>query len=294
MRSLRTAAAALAVALLTALGLAACGDEAGPAYTVQRNVPYGGPGLMLDAYLPAGGADGRAAVLMFHGGAWRGGNRTQMEPFAIAAAERGFAAFTVGYRTDAPRVFPDQLVDAQLAVSWVRQHAAEYGIDPARVGLLGSSAGAHLAAMIGTSGNGPLTEGTRVKAVASWSGPMDLVALITPDPTFPPGCGPPGCLPASQWQTLLEGIVGCRLVECIGTYVALSPISAVTPDDSPMLLVNGIDELTVPVEQAVSMRRKLRGAGVPYEMLLVPGIEHASAYAAVALEPTLDFFERRL
>ena len=291
---LRAAAAALALAALAALGLLGCrGGDDGPAYTARPDVPYGA-GLMLDAYVPTDGATGRAAVLMFHGGAWRGGNRTLMEPFAIAAAERGMVAFTIGYRTNAPRVFPDQLVDGQMAVTWVRQHAAEYGIDPTRVGLLGASAGAHLAALIGTAGTGPLTEGTRVKAVASWSGPMDLVALLKPDPTFPPGCGPPGCFPASQWQILLQGVVGCQLVDCIGTYVALSPISQVTPDDSPMLLANGIDELTVPVEQAVAMRRALRGAGVPYEMLLIPGTEHAAGFAAEALGPTLDFFERRL
>jgi acetyl esterase/lipase len=288
------AAAALTLAALAALGLLGCGGgDDGPAYAIQRDVSYGA-GLMLDAYVPNDGATGRRAVLLFHGGAWRGGNRTLMEPYAIAAAERGMVAFTIGYRTNAPRVFPDQLVDGQLAVTWVRQHAAEYGLDPARVGLLGASAGAHLAALIGTAGSGPLTEGTRVKAVASWSGPMDLVALLRPDPTFPPGCGPPGCLSASDWQILLQGVVGCRLVDCIGTYVALSPVSAVTADDSPMLLVNGVDELTVPVEQAVEMRRKLRGAGVPYEMLLVPGTEHAAGYADAALQPTLDFFERRL
>jgi acetyl esterase/lipase len=217
-----------------------------------------------------------------------------MAPFAIAAAERGMAAFTVGYRLDAPRALPGELTDAQTAVNFVRTHAADFGVDPARIGALGSSAGGHLAALLGTTGQGPLTEGIRVKAVATWSGPMDLVALNTPDPTYPPDCGPPTCLSAQAWQALLVNVIGCRLIECPGTYIALSPIRRVTADDSPMLLVNAIDELAVPVEQAVAMRRALRGAGVPYEMYLIPGLLHGDAYADLALDHTLGFFERRL
>jgi acetyl esterase/lipase len=296
----RLLAAALA-GLVAVLLLASCGGEGegartgeGASYTVQRDVDYGGPGLLLDAYLPTDGAANRRAILMFHGGAWRGGNRSSMAPFAIAAAERGMAAFTVGYRLDAPRALPGELTDAQMAVNFVRTHAADFGVDPARIGALGSSAGGHLAALIGTTGQGPLTEGIRVKAVATWSGPMDLVALNTPDPTYPPDCGPPTCLSAQAWQALLVNVIGCSLIQCPGTYVALSPIRRVTPDDSPMLLVNAIDELAVPVEQAVDMRRALRGAGVQYEMFLIPGLLHGDAYANLALDHTLSFFERRL
>lgn len=291
---------AVLVALLAALALAACGDGEGQrtgegaTYTVQRDLAYGAPGLLLDAYLPPEGEDPRPALLMFHGGAWRGGDKADMAPFAIAAAERGMAAFAVGYRLDAPRALPGQLTDAQTAVNWVRMRAADLGVDPARLGVLGDSAGGHLAALLGTTGDGPLTAGIRVKAVASWSGPMDLVALNTPDPTYPPDCAPPTCLTAQQWQALLVNVIGCRLIECPGTYVALSPIRRATPGDSPMLLVNAIDELAVPVEQAVAMRRALRGARVPYEMLLIPGLLHGSAYADLSLEHTLDFFERRL
>ena len=293
---------AVLVALVAVLlALAACGGDGeggrtgeGASYTVERNLAYGGPGLRLDAYLPADAEGPTAGVLMFHGGAWRGGDKAKMEPFAIAAAERGMAAFTVGYRLDAPRALPDQLTDAQTAVNWIRMNAGDLGVDPARLGVLGDSAGGHLAALLGTTGDGPLTEGIRVKAVASWSGPMDLVALNTPDPTYPPDCSPPTCLTAQQWQALLVNVVGCPLIQCPGTYVALSPIRRVTPDDSPMLLVNAIDELAVPVEQAVAMRRELRGARVPYEMFLIPGLLHGSAYADLSLEHTLDFFERRL
>jgi acetyl esterase/lipase len=200
----------------------------------------------------------------------------------------------VGYRLDTPAALPGQLEDAQAAVEWTREHADEYAIDPERIGVMGSSAGGHLAALLATTGRGPLTSGDRVAAAVSWSGPMDLVALTTSPQAAPPSCTRTDCIDVAAWRALLTDVIGCIVDACPLRYASLSPLWRVSPDDSPMLLVNAVAELAVSVEQARGMTARLHAFGVAAELLEVPGDGHADAYAEAAIGPTLDFLERRL
>jgi acetyl esterase/lipase len=179
-------------------------------------------------------------------------------------------------------------------VRWARGHTDEYAIDPERIGVMGSSAGGHLAALIATTGLGPLTSGVRVAAAVSWSGPMDLVALTTSTQAAPSQCTRADCIDVAAWRALLTDVIGCVVETCPQRHAALSPIWRVSPDDSPMLLVNSVGELAVSVEQARAMTARLRAFGVAAELLEVPGEGHADAYAQTAIGPTLDFLEGQL
>jgi pectinesterase len=151
---------------------AAARERAPSGVRVERSVRYGrAPAAVMDVHLPtAWRPRARPAVIVVHGGGWRFGARRRMEGVATALAQRGLAAFNVGYTLAAPGLpgFPRQLGELTAAIRWVRRHAGRFGVDPAQVEALGSSAGAQLAAL---SGRGRLEAGARVRAAVAWSGP---------------------------------------------------------------------------------------------------------------------------
>jgi len=273
----------LAVALTAILLLRGGGKPGAPVLRNEAYTGHDGTQLALDVFEPAGRRAGRPAVLILHGGSWRGGARAELESLAVAAQQQGFVAVNVDYSLDAKPAFPAELEDVQGAIRWVRAHAGEIGVDPAKVGALGISAGGQLAALAGTVGRGPLTGGTRLGAVVTWSAPMNLAALT--------GYAPP---PSNiLWNLVLTDVLGCSVAQCPQTYVTYSPVGNVTADDSPMMIVNSLAEPSVPYIQAQAMADRMRMAGVPVQLLPVPGTSHAG-YAAVALAPSLAFLRAQL
>ena len=112
----------------------------------EKDITYaraGGIDLNLDIYRPEG-ASKRAAILYFHGGGWRGGSREGMRNHARAMAEYGYVGLPTQYRLLGQSPFPAQIEDVKTAVRWTRAHAKDLDIDPDRIILWGSSAGAHL------------------------------------------------------------------------------------------------------------------------------------------------------
>jgi acetyl esterase/lipase len=288
---------------------------------VLRDLPYAevaGPDgprvLLLDAYLPAASSSPPGpAVVVIHGGAWRGGGRALVAAQARAFAERGMAAFSIEYRRDARDVFQDQVADARAAVRWVRANAAAYGVDPARIGAFGSSAGGNLALLLGVRGEGPFDAGDRVAAVAAWSAPTDLPALAT-DTGPSDGCSVTTLLALGRCNlfamvaaSVAVEVLGCpagpgspwweplpRPAPCPERYAAGSPILDATPDDPPVLLAHAEADPLVPVRQAHGMTSALVAAGVEHEELRVPGDAHADALHDAVIGRTADFLAAHL
>ena len=270
-------------ALAGALALVALAHPARPAVgqavEVRRDIEYGtanGKRLLLDAYLPAAGSDRGPAVVMFHGGGWRFGDKATWDEEAQRLAGRGWAAFSVNYRLDEPSAFPAEIDDAQAAVRWVRAHADEYRVDPSRVAALGESAGGHLTAMLATLGSGPLDEGARIRVGAAWSPPTDLTVLA-----------------GSRGDGWVGSILGCTRSTCPDLLARSSPVNHVDGTDAPLYLVNSTDEL-VPLSQAEAMAQRLKTAGVDHRLDVFPGSRHALDFRADAWAPTLAFLERHL
>jgi acetyl esterase/lipase len=290
------------------------------AVTVERGIPYrevedaaGFRQLKVDAYLPHRSATPRPAVIVVHGGGWRDGNRRQMAREARALAERGFATFAIEYRLDTEVPFPDEVEDVRAAVRWVRANAGRFGVDPARIGALGGSAGGNLAALVGVLGEGPLDRGDRLAAVASWSGPMYLPDIATNDRPRE-GCTPSGelglgsCdLPLVVVKAIAAVFIGCpiddqvpwvsdllRPAPCPDIYDMGSPALHVTPDDPPLFMAHSESDPMVPMSEIERMAATMRDAGVPVEVLRVPGEAHAGGLYDEALGPTAAFFEKYL
>lgn len=267
--------ALLAIAAATLIW--GCGSsDAREEIAVQRDLAYAGPGgPALDIYRPPGGSR-RPAVLAIHGGAWVAGDKGDVAPTALALARAGFVVFAVGYDLAGPdrAGFPRQLRQVRAAIRFVRRNAGRYGADRRRVGALGISAGAHLAALAGTTGRGPLWRGARLGAVASWSGPFDLrsprLRRLVPEISWFLGCG------------------GCPRRAALA-----SPLARVSAGDAPTLIVNSAEEL-IPASQARDMARRLRAAGVHTRLLILPGSLHAPLFEAEAIGPTIRFLRSRL
>lgn len=269
------ARALLAVAAATLIW--GCGSSDAQNVMVERDVRYAGQGgPALDVYRTDGDGPARPAVLAIHGGAWAAGDKDDVAPTALALANAGFVAFAVGYDLAGPARagFPRQLRQVRAATRFVRRNARRYGVDRRRVGAVGISAGAHLAALAGTTGSGPLGRGARFGALVSWSGPFDLR---------------PPRLPVLERE--ISWFLGCS--PCPRRAARASPIVHVSADDPPILIVNSTEEL-IPAAQARRMARRLRAAGVPARLLLLPGAVHAPLFEPLAIGPTIRFLRRRL
>ena len=227
--------------------------------------------LKLDAYLPVG--DGiHPALLLVHGGAWIHGGKGDMHTFGELYAKAGYACFSLDYRL-APRArWPAQIEDCLYAVQWVRSQAAHYHVDPARVGALGLSAGGHLVALLGVldekrdahASDPVLHESSRVQCVVDYFGPVLLTRTKEHDDDLQPPPDLFGDVPdAARFDALLAGA---------------SPLTLVTADDAPFLIVHGDADEIVPVQQSKRMDEALRAVHVPSELLLIPGGGHGDFF----------------
>jgi pectinesterase len=253
-------------AALTALSLAA-----DPKVQVIENQAYrdGNPAWTLDLYVPPATGAKRPAVVFIHGGGWRTGDKRSMGQEAQRLANRGYVAATVEYRLVKPGVLlADCIHDVKNAVRWLRANAEKYGIDVDHIGATGASAGGHLALMLGVSGgivelegDGPYRDqSSRVQAVVSFAGPVTLETL--PAETRTPGEHP--------FKILFNGTED----EKPDAWKLASPAKLVTKDDAPLLLVQGMRDMTVPPDQPDALLAAYRDAGLDAVMLKVSQAAH--------------------
>src|SRR5688572_21590931 len=176
-----------------------------------------------------------------------------------ALIESGYAVASTNYRLAPISRWPASIEDVTCAVRHLRENAADYGIDPQRIGVWGNSAGGHLAALLGVTDDfsGPGSS-TRVQAVVALYGIHDLTASDTPLPT----------------ALTIESAFGQRPAPGDPVLSAASPISHVTSDDAPFLLIHGREDVLVLPNQSEAMLSRLSQAGVPAELILVDHAGH--------------------
>ena len=246
------------------------GDERAAAssggMSVRRDVQYcvaGRVPLTMDVYAPrAVDAPPRPLVLYVHGGGFGQGDKNTSTARAYMAelVSRGFVGASVNYRLAPNHRFPAMLEDVKCAVRYFRANSASYRIDPGRIGIMGSSAGGQLAAMVGVTDSRARFEGSggygnqssRVQAVADLFGFADLTAP----------------LPRQLRQGLLN-VFGSPEAMAIG-----SPVTYVTSDDPPFLIMHGDQDRTVPLSQSQLLLQKLRAARVPATLYIVTNADH--------------------
>ena len=246
---------------------------------VERDIVYaryGSREVKLDLYLPKQPAPGKIpCIVVVHGGGWRSGDKSRFAHIAGALAEQGFATACIGYRLLPEVEFPAPVVDCKAAVRWVRANAAKHGIDPDRIGAIGGSAGGHLVAMLGTSDTVASLEGdgghagtsSRVQAVVAMATPADLTRM-------------------GDRQNL-----GAELAKLV------SPVTHVTKNSAPVLLLHGTKDTLVPMAQSELLLEKYRAAGAPAELVKIESGAHAfwnAAHFDQTMKLSLKFFRETL
>ena len=275
--SRRTAVTGLGAAGL-GLALRPFGQTAGQETTAeditwQRDVVYGevdGQQLLLDIASPATQPDPRPAIILIHGGGLIECDRYCVEQPIAGLVASGYVVFNIEYRlfsmTAGTNPWPAQLDDAQRAVRWIRANAAEYGVDPERIGAYGHSSGAQLAAFLGTretrdNADPELADySSRVTCVIDAAGPMDMT-LPSPDPAID-----------AIRLTIVGGTVDSPPDEA--ALLDFSPPAAVDDQTVPFLILHGGEDYIVPPEQPRAMEVALHTAKREVISVFVPLLDH--------------------
>ena len=245
----------------------------------------GGKSMMLDLYLPEKPAGRVPVIVWVHGGGWMAGDRKN--PPGLDLVRRGYALASIEYRLSQEAIFPAQMYDLKGAIRWLRAHADQYGLDPDHFGAWGHSAGGHLVAMLGTTGGvkelegdegGNLDQSSRVQAVSDWAGPTDFLTL-----------GPWHEGPDSGPSQLLGVVVRDNHDKALKA----SPVTYVSKDSAPFLIVHGERDGLVVVGQAYELGDLLTKAGVPVDLEIRPWTDHGISDPTVTAMQ-YDFFDHYL
>lgn len=296
---------------------------------VIRDVPYAAytldgqeQSLLLDLYLPEGGATPMPLLIFIHGGGWFEGSKDDCP--AEALNQNGYAVACVDYRLAVVEggcrpelAFPAQIHDVKAAVRWLRQNAATYGLDPERFAAMGTSSGSHLAVLLGVSaGVGDLQGSANpgvseaVQVVVDWYGPVDVTQpppelVFTDDPCqvdFAALNAKYGgeAVPFFYWTFAWSAFLGGSLADPAVLEQAhrATPLTYVDASDPPFLVIHGEHDDMFPIEQSELLVEALTQAGADVTFVRTPGghsyKQPDGEIDPLFLESTLQFLNRYL
>lgn len=216
----------------------------------------------LDIYLPEG--DGPFPVILsIHGGAFRAGDKGdgQVIPM-LEGLTRGYAVVSMNYRLSQEAKFPALIYDVKAAVRWIRANAKQYKFNPDKIAAWGGSAGGHLSALAGTSGNvkeledlslGNPTQSSRVQAVVDWFGPTDFLKMDEQLKESKVKNPMAHSIPDSPESEL----IGKNITDAPELVRNANPETYISPDDPPFFIQHGLIDRLVPYKQSVNLASKL-------------------------------------
>jgi acetyl esterase/lipase len=267
--------------LLTSLALAIVAPAAArpadgpPAPRVMRGIEYARVGehaLQLDLYLPPAKAGAQPPLVVWvHGGAWRSGSRAEMPLGSLV--QRGYAIASVDYRLTPVAPFPAQVHDLKAAIRFLRARARSFGLDVRHIAVAGSSAGGHLAALVGVTNGDRALEGrvgdrlrtsSRVHAIVSLYGASNLQSILSQ--STPHGL--------SVRVPALQLLLGGQPDDQPALARQASPVAHVDARDPPLLLIHGDADPQMPPEQSHELAARYRAVGAAVELAIVPGGKH--------------------
>ena len=253
--------------------LSAMAAEAPAAVRVQNDIEYARVGervLALDLYSPDA-KDPAPVIVWIHGGAWRSGSKDDVP--VKRWIDHGFAIASVDYRLSPEAPFPAQVHDIKSAIRFLQAHAKDLRIDPDRIVIAGSSAGAHLAALVGVSNGVPELEGSvgtpatkpaQVRAIVSFFGASNLQTILSQSTEH----GLSVRVPA------LQLLLGGSPDEKAELAKLASPVAHVDDQDPPLWLIHGDADPQMPIEQSKELEAKYRSANRPVRFDVIAGGKH--------------------
>jgi acetyl esterase/lipase len=255
----------------------------------RRYAAPGGAVLLADLFLPEGVDVPVPVVIWIHGGGWRFGNRHLAPDLTRFFARRGFGMVAIDYRLSTQARFPAQIEDVKTAIRWVRSVAPAYSLDASRVGLLGSSAGGHLAALAGLTHRGAFEppdgpyadQPSSVQAVVDAYGPTDFLQIDShrlPDDTRSDDPEtlllPPGVTRSAQPDSFESLLLGAPIETCPDRVREANPVSYAGPGAPPVLILHGTSDTTVPAHQSELLYDALAAYDNDVTLAVIDGLGH--------------------
>lgn len=264
-------------------------------FTKHANLRYSDASqrLLLDLYTP--NHNGPLPLIVFiHGGSWVSGSKDE----CLAAKDlgngtfmnRGYAVACINYRLSGEAIYPAQIIDVKASIRWLRANATTYKLFTPKIAVWGSSAGGHLAALAGTTKGmqqyevgANLQLSSQTAAIVDYFGPTDL------ENTEQNQVDPKG------YANVLK-LLGGDGPDLDERARAASPVTYVTPDDSPFLIMHGTADRIVPYSQSVLLDQKLREAGVSTQLTTIQGAGHGSPefVTPARLDAVSKFFDSHI
>lgn len=306
----------LLLLVLVSLTNARADDGDRPEFTTPHtqviDVVYGkkhGMALTMDVFRPTENPNGAAVVVMMSGGWVSSSDMLKITPIFEGPLKRGYTVFAVYHGSQPKYTVPEIISDVKRAIRFIRAHAADYGIDPDRIGVTGGSAGGHLSLMLGTAGDDgdpkasdPIDrQSSRVQAVACFFPPTDflnygarnknaftdntLVKLIRVRPAV-------DIRDYDEVSGRFERVDDPEKFEALLRKIA--PITHVTADDAPTMIVHGDADQLVPLQQSELILPLFKKAGVPAELIVKKGAGHSFQGMEPEYARMLDWFDKYL
>jgi acetyl esterase/lipase len=253
----------------------------------------GANALRLDLYTPERG--GGPLLVWLHGGAWENGDKTAIPEAVVGLVSRGYTIASVDFLPASSAPFPAQVHEIKAAVRFLRAQARTYGYDATRIGILGASSGAHLAALVGTSNGEAELEGTlgehldqssAVQAIVSYFGASNLTTIL--DQSTPFGVG--------VRQPALVRLLGGLPSEVQPAAKLASPVFHVDASDPPLLLLHGDQDRQMPINQSHELEGAYERQGLDVDFIVVHDAGHGgnAFYAPANLRQVIDFLDEQL
>lgn len=246
--------------------------------------------LMLDLFLPEQAPDKLLPIVVYvHGGGWVFGDKNHCPP--VPLVERGFATASISYRYSSEAIYPAQIQDCKAAIRYLRAHAADHGLDPNRIGVWGHSAGGHLAALLGTTGNVKeldddgdenLGISSAVQAVCDFCGPTDMMEFVERY----------GHTEYAEVDQFITPLLGGHPKENPDKVALANPIHFVNGDEPPFLIVQGGQDHLIPTSQSQRLHEALQRAGRDSTLEIIDHETHE--LFSFETEKVFRFFERTL
>ena len=234
-----------------------------------------------------------AGIAFIHGGGWRGGNKGGgLNRISSFLKSGNYAGVSIGYRLSNEAKWPAQIHDCKAAIRWIKANAKKHGLDGTRIAVHGTSAGGHLVAMLGTSAGVKAMDGS----IGVYTGQSTKVACVVDY------FGPTNFLRMNDFESRIdhdakdspEGLlIGGPVQDNKKKTLTADPISYVSREDSPFLIVHGTKDMAVPYNQSVILHSALKKIGVPSALLTVTGGGHGVG-GGVLNEHLQKFFDHHL
>jgi len=269
------------------------------------DVPYAkkSEAQKLDIYLPEVGDGPFPVIVQIHGGAFRMGDKADAQVNAsLNGLAHGYAVVSINYRLSGEAIFPAQIQDVKAAIRFLRANAKEYKLNPDKIATWGGSAGGHLAAMAGTTGDvkefddaslGNVDQNSKVQCVVDWFGPIEFNQM---DPQFK--ASGKGRTDHDEGNSPESELVGKQITNAPELVKRASPATYISKNDPPFFIQHGTEDPLVPVEQSKNFYSELiKVLGKDkVTLILLEGAGHAGPQFGTAenLDKVFAFLDKYL